>query len=72
MNALVYVNIEQGIHKRKSKVAWKNYVNFLTDKNQNTLNFEAFHWTITLSANLLFQKSAMSHSSTELIGSWQD
>ena len=71
------VNIEQGIHKKKSKVAWnkkwkkKNYVNFSYRKNICS-KYVAYHWTITLSANLLFQKSAMSHSSTELIGSWWD
>ena len=37
MNALVYVDIEQGIHKGKSKVAQneketKNYVGFLIHK----------------------------------------
>ena len=41
MNALVYVDIDQGIHKGKSEVArnekWKNYVGFLYYKNMQIL-----------------------------------
>ena len=60
MNALVYVNIEQGIHYReKDKVApnekRKNQCGFLYSKSM--ANFEAFLWNIKLSANLLFMKS---------------
>ena len=36
MNALVYVDIDHGIHKRKSKIEWneneKNYVGFFIHK----------------------------------------
>ena len=44
MNALVYINIGQGIHKRKSKVAWiwkrKKLHGFSYSKN--IVNFESF------------------------------
>ena len=55
------VNIEQGIHKKKVKLheiknEKENYVNFSYRKNICS-KYVAFHWTITLSANLLFQKS---------------
>ena len=59
MNALVYVNIDQGIHKGKMKVA-------LNEKRKklcgfsfsiNIANFEAFLQRIKLTKNLLFLKS---------------
>ena len=59
MNALVYVDIDRGIHKGKLKVA-------LNEKRKklrgfsfsiNMANFEAFRWTKKLISNLLFLKS---------------
>ena len=59
MNALVYVDIDQGIHKGKIKVA-------LNEKRKklwgfsfsiNIANFEAFLSRIKLTKNLLFFKS---------------
>ena len=59
MNALVYVNIDQGIHKVKVKVA-------LNEKRKklhgfsfsiNMANFEAFCQTKKLISNLFFLKS---------------
>ena len=56
MNALVYVDIDQGIHKGKSKVAQN-------EKRKKTMwgffmaNFEGFCLVISLSINLLFLKS---------------
>ena len=55
MNALVYVNIDQGIHKGKMKVARnekrKKLLGFSFYKN---IGFEAFLWNSNLSANRLF------------------
>ena len=60
MNAPVYVDIDQGIHKVKLKVA-------LNEKRKklhgfsfsiNIANFEAFRWTKKLISNLFFLKSA--------------
>ena len=62
MNALVYVDIDQGIHKGKMKVA-------LNEKRKklggfsfsiNIANFEAFLSVFKLTKNLFFMKS--SHS----------
>ena len=59
MNAPVYVDIDQGIHKVKLK-------NALNEKRKklhgfsfsiNIANFEAFHWTKKLISNLFFLKS---------------
>ena len=59
MNAPVYVDIDQGIHKVKLKVA-------LNEKRKklhgfsfsiNIANFEAFRWTKKLISNLFFLKS---------------
>ena len=59
MNALVYVDIDQGIYKVKLKVA-------LNEKRKklrgfsfciNIANFKAFHWTKKLISNLFFLKS---------------
>ena len=59
MNALVYVDIDQGIYKVKLKVA-------LNEKRKklrgfsfsiNMANFEAFCWTKKLTSNLFFLKS---------------
>ena len=61
MNALVYVDIDQGIHKVKFKVA-------LSEKRKkphgfsfsiNIANFEAFVWRTKLIKNLLFMKSVI-------------
>ena len=64
MNALVYVNIDQGIHKRKSKVARNEKRKKLCGFSYtlNIANFEVFRWNISLSANLLFLKSDLSVS----------
>ena len=60
MNALVYVDIDRGIHKVKLK-------NALNEKRKklhgfsfsiNIANFEAFLWTKKLISNLFFLKSA--------------
>ena len=59
MNALVYVDIDRGIHKVKLK-------NALNEKRKklhgfsfsiNMANFEAFRWTKKLISNLFFLKS---------------
>ena len=59
MNALVYVDIDRGIHKGKLK-------NALNEKRKklrgfsfsiNIANFEAFRWTKKLISNLFFLKS---------------
>ena len=61
MNAPVYVDIDQGIHKVKLKVA-------LNEKGKklrgfsfsiNMANFEAFRWTKKLISNLFFLKSGI-------------
>ena len=60
MNAVAYVDTDQGIHYGKIKVTQnakrKNYLggfsNFI-----NMVNFEAFFWVISSSINLLFLKS---------------
>ena len=56
MNALVYVDIDQGIHKVKLKVARiekrKKLHGFIA-------NFEAFRWTKKLISNLFFLKSVV-------------
>ena len=61
MNAPVYVDIDQGIHKGKLKVA-------LNEKRKklhgfsfsiNIANFEAFRWTKKLISNLFFLKSVL-------------
>ena len=62
MNALVYVDIDRGIHRGKLK-------NALNEKRKklrgfsfsiNMANFEAFHWTKKLISNLFFLKSVPS------------
>ena len=63
---LVYVDINQGIPKRKSKVAWKymdTWAGFLIHKN--ITNLEAFHWNISLSTKLLFLKSGLNFKSVD-------
>ena len=56
MNALVYVDIDQGIHKGKMKVAQiekrKKLLGF--SFYMNIGNFEAFLWNLNLSAKHLF------------------
>ena len=65
MNALVYVNIDQGIHKVKLK-------NALNEKRKkllvfsfsiNIANFEAFCQTKKVISNLFFLKSAIIYKS---------
>ena len=59
MNVLVYLNIDQGIHYGKNKVARnekpKKLRGFSYDKNM--ANFEAFCWGIKLRINFLFLES---------------
>ena len=59
MNALVYVNIDQGIHKVKLKVARNEKRKKLRvfSFSINIANFEAFRWTKKLISNLFFLKS---------------
>ena len=61
MNALVYVNIDQGIHKVKLKVARKEKQKKLHgfSFSINMANFEAFHWNKKWSSNLFFMKSVI-------------
>ena len=56
MNALVYVDIDQGIHKGKMKVAQNEKRKKLLGFSfyVNIGNFEAFLWNFNLSAKLLF------------------
>ena len=62
MNALVYVDIVQGIHKGKSKFAQNEKQKKLCVFSfyLNVANFEAFGWIFLLSANLLFLNSDIS------------
>ena len=60
MNALVYVDIDQGIHKGRMKVAWNEKRKKLCrfSFSINIANFEAFLSVFRLTKNLLFLKSA--------------
>ena len=64
MNALVYVDIVQGIYKVKFKVALnekrKKYYGF--SFSMNMANFEAFWGVKKLSANLSFLKCETLHN----------
>ena len=59
MNALVYVDIDQGIHKGKMKVALKEKQKKLRgfSFSINIANFEAFLSVFKLTKNLFFLKS---------------
>ena len=59
MNALVYVDIHQGIYKGKTQscLKWKKPVGF--SFSINIANFEAFLEVKKLSANLFFLKSGL-------------
>ena len=59
MNALVYVDIDQGIYKGKLKNALneKRKKLFGFSFSINIANFEAFLWTKKLISNLFFLKS---------------
>ena len=59
MNALVYVDIDQGIYKGKLKNALneKRKKLFGFSFSINIANFEAFLWTKKLISNLCFLKS---------------
>ena len=59
MNALVYVNIDQGIHKGKMKVALNENRKKLRgfSFSINIANFEAFLLVFKLTKNPLFLKS---------------
>ena len=54
MNALVYADIDQGIHKGKSKVAPNEKRLHGFSFFINIANFETFGWTFLLSTNLFF------------------
>ena len=61
MNAHVYIDIDQGIYKKNSKMLKrkkeKNYMDFLIHKIQQILKRFAGTFNL-LSTNLLFQKNA--------------
>ena len=59
MNALVYVDIDQGIHKGKMKVALNEKRKILRgfSFSINIANFEAFLSVFKLTKNLFFLKS---------------
>ena len=57
MNALVYVDTDQGIQKGKSKVARNEKRKKPTWVFLYIKYSKAFRWNISLSANLLFLKS---------------
>ena len=59
MNALIYVDIDQGIHKVKIKVAQNEKQKKLRgfSFSMNIANFEAFRWRKKLISNLFFKKS---------------
>ena len=59
MNTPVYVDIDQGIHKGKLKVARNEKQKKLQgfSFSINIANFEAFHWKKKLISNLFFLKS---------------
>ena len=61
MNALVYVDIDRGIHKGKLKVARNEKRKKLSgfSFSINIANFEAFCWTKKLISNLFFLKSVL-------------
>ena len=64
MNALVYLNIDQGVHEGKSRVTpnekRKNLLGFSNTKQ--IANFEVFCWNISFSENILFLKSASQYT----------
>ena len=65
MNALVYVNIDQGIHKVKLKVARNEKRKTLRGFfSINLANFEAFCRTKKFISNLFFLKSVQTNLST--------
>ena len=61
MNALVYVDIDQGIHKGKMKVALNEKQKKLCgfSFSINIANFEAFPLVFKLTKNLFFLKSVL-------------
>ena len=61
MNALVHVDIDQGIHKGKMKVALNEKQKKLHGFSFSIIiaNFEAFRWTKKLTSNLFFLKSGI-------------
>ena len=73
MNAPVYVDIDQGIHKGKLKVARNEKRKKLHgfSFSINIANFEAFCWTKKFISNLFFLKSGVvlvhGAKSTELL-----
>ena len=58
MDVLVYVDIDQGIHQGINKVVQNNKK---TEKicSRNMANFEAFHWAISSSINMISMKSVL-------------
>ena len=67
MNVLDYVNIDQGIHKGKIKVA-QNEIRKKTSFYISIRNFEAFLRNLDLSANYLFWRFASLHINAEGLG----
>ena len=68
MPCLVYVNIDQGIHKKKLKNARNEKRKKLHgfSFSINIANFEAFLWTKKLISNLFFLKSGKLHNKNYL------
>ena len=66
MNAQDYVDIDQGIHKGKLKVARNEKQKKLHgfSFSINIANFEAFRWTKKLISNLFFLKSGSKDDAT--------
>ena len=62
MNALVYVDIDQGIYKVKLKAALNENKKKLCgfSFSINVANFEAFCWTKKLISNLFFSEECKS------------
>ena len=71
MNALVYVDIDQGVHKGKLKVARNEKRKKLSkfSFSTNIANFEAFCWTKKLISKLFFLKSECPYSQIWLLWS---
>ena len=69
MNALVYVDIDQGIHKEKLKNARKEKRKKLHvfSYTKNITNFKAFRWNNLLSAKLLLLKSVNSFFNQKIV-----
>ena len=68
MNALVYLNIDQGVHEGKSRVApnekRKNLLGFSNTKQ--IAKFEVFCWNISFSVNHLVMEGAITRPFLEM------